>query len=176
MAEFPPLTAAELAAWTATDAAQGYAPATTAQQATAANGWVSCLPHARVPTAPPSSGMDAASVLQQHAQIRQLLATGGCINLRGQPYVTKQGWAKAAVLCGVSFTQLSSEVVRDDKGHMVWASCTIRASLPGGRFSDSTAFCERTEKKFTNPGHDIPTTAETRAKNRCMQDLTGYSG
>lgn len=39
----------------------------------------------------------------------------------------------------------------------------------GGRFSDGWGSCERREKRFLKPNHDIPSTAETRAKNRACQ-------
>lgn len=39
----------------------------------------------------------------------------------------------------------------------------------GGRFSDGWGSCERREKKFLKPNHDIPSTAETRAKNKACQ-------
>lgn len=42
----------------------------------------------------------------------------------------------------------------------------------GGRFSDGWGSCERREKRFLKPNHDIPSTAETRAKNKaCQVDL-----
>ncbi|KAK8574067.1 hypothetical protein V6N13_097061 [Hibiscus sabdariffa] len=43
----------------------------------------------------------------------------------------------------------------------------------GGRFSDGWGSCERREKRFLKPNHDIPSTAETRAKNKACQDLLG---
>lgn len=39
----------------------------------------------------------------------------------------------------------------------------------GGRFSDGWGSCERREKRFVKPNHDIPSTAETRAKNKACQ-------
>jgi len=42
-------------------------------------------------------------------------------------------------------------------------------SRSGGRFADGWGSCERREKKFLKPNHDIPSTAETRAKNRACQ-------
>lgn len=42
----------------------------------------------------------------------------------------------------------------------------------GGRFSDGWGSCERREKRFMKPNHDIPSTAETRAKNRACQVCT----
>ncbi|KAG6535899.1 hypothetical protein ZIOFF_000930 [Zingiber officinale] len=38
-----------------------------------------------------------------------------------------------------------------------------------GRFADYWGSCERHEKKFTKPENDIPSTAETRAKNKACQ-------
>lgn len=38
-----------------------------------------------------------------------------------------------------------------------------------GRFADAWGSCERREKKFMKPNHDIPSTAETRAKNKACQ-------
>ncbi|THU68250.1 hypothetical protein C4D60_Mb08t01940 [Musa balbisiana] len=42
-----------------------------------------------------------------------------------------------------------------------------------GRFADGWGSCDRREKKFLKPNHDIPSTAETRAKNKACQDLLG---
>lgn len=39
----------------------------------------------------------------------------------------------------------------------------------GGRFSDGWGSCELREKRFLKPNHDIPSTAETRAKNKACQ-------
>lgn len=39
----------------------------------------------------------------------------------------------------------------------------------GGRFSDGWGSCDRREKRFLKPNHDIPSTAETRAKNKACQ-------
>lgn len=39
----------------------------------------------------------------------------------------------------------------------------------GGRFADAWGSCERREKRFLKPNHDIPSTAETRAKNKACQ-------
>ena len=45
----------------------------------------------------------------------------------------------------------------------------------GGRFSDGWGSCDRREKRFLKPNHDIPSTAETRAKNKaCQVWLTPY--
>ncbi|CAI0427158.1 unnamed protein product [Linum tenue] len=49
----------------------------------------------------------------------------------------------------------------------------IKKSGEGGRFSDGWGSCEKREKRFLKPNHDIPSTAETRAKNKASQDLLG---
>lgn len=41
--------------------------------------------------------------------------------------------------------------------------------IRGGRFSDGWGSCDRREKRFQKPNHDIPSTAETRAKNKACQ-------
>lgn len=52
------------------------------------------------------------------------------------------------------------------------ASYMTRATyvtVRGGRFSDGWGSCERREKRFMKPNHDVPSTAETRAKNKACQ-------
>jgi hypothetical protein len=39
----------------------------------------------------------------------------------------------------------------------------------GGRFSDGWGSCDRREKRFQKPNHDVPSTEETRAKNKACQ-------
>ena len=41
--------------------------------------------------------------------------------------------------------------------------------IRGGRFSDGWGSCDRREKRFQKPNHDVPSTAETRAKNKACQ-------
>lgn len=48
-----------------------------------------------------------------------------------------------------------------------------RAIMPDGRFSDGWGGCTPVEKRFAKPNHDVPATAETRAKNRACSDLFG---
>lgn len=47
--------------------------------------------------------------------------------------------------------------------------CYLGLFARGGRFSDGWGSCERREKRFLKPNHDIPSTAETRAKNKACQ-------
>ncbi|XP_042469960.1 uncharacterized protein LOC122052482 isoform X2 [Zingiber officinale] len=44
-----------------------------------------------------------------------------------------------------------------------------------GRFADYWGSCERHEKKFTKPDNGIPSTAETRAKNKACQVISNLS-
>lgn len=47
--------------------------------------------------------------------------------------------------------------------------CPLPLVTRGGRFSDGWGACDRREKKFNKPNHDIPSTAETRAKSKASQ-------
>ncbi|KAI3742244.1 hypothetical protein L1987_59924 [Smallanthus sonchifolius] len=61
----------------------------------------------------------------------------------------------------------------DDNRNVQRAEFIIRAHMQGGRFSDGWGSCDRREKRFIKPNNDIPSTAETRAKNKACQDLLG---
>ena len=75
----------------------------------------------------------------------------------------------------MSFEHISNDFVLDDtpQQNVISARFVIRAILPSGRFADGWGSCSRGEKSFSKPNHDIPATAETRAKNRACQDLFG---
>ncbi|KAK1583028.1 hypothetical protein Q3G72_020391 [Acer saccharum] len=61
----------------------------------------------------------------------------------------------------------------DENCNVQRAEFVVRAYMQGGRFSDGWGSCERHEKRLIKPNHDIPSTAETRAKNKACQDLLG---
>ena len=52
---------------------------------------------------------------------------------------------------------------------------SVSLYIRGGRFSDGWGSCERREKKFNKPNNDIPSTAETRAKNKACQVCLPFS-
>eukprot|EP00899_Mesostigma_viride_P027028 jgi/Mesvir1/750/Mv17351-RA.1 len=92
---------------------------------------------------------------------------------RGIKFIKRSGWRKIASLFGVSLEIRKIDSTFDDGGCVIRSECLVRASLANGRFSDGYGSCDRREKKFTKVNSDVPATAETRAKNRAIQDLIG---
>ncbi|KAH9618633.1 hypothetical protein KSS87_022530 [Heliosperma pusillum] len=103
----------------------------------------------------------------------QVLEKSDYTMISGNPYIKKSGWRKIAFYFNVSFEIKDKTIEFDDNRNVQRAEFVIRASMLGGRFSDGWGSCERREKKFMKPNNDIPSTAETRAKNKACQDLIG---
>ncbi|CAH9050375.1 unnamed protein product [Cuscuta epithymum] len=93
--------------------------------------------------------------------------------ISGSPYIKKSGWRKISFYFNVSYEIKDKTIEFDDNRNVVRAEFVVRAYMQGGRFSDGWGSCERREKRFMKPNHDIPSTAETRAKNKACQDLLG---
>ncbi|XP_042036065.1 uncharacterized protein LOC121782309 [Salvia splendens] len=93
--------------------------------------------------------------------------------ISGNTYIKKSGWRKISFYFNLSFEIKDKTIEFDDNRNVQRAELVVRAYMQGGRFSDGWGSCERREKKFSKPNHDIPSTAETRAKNRACQDLLG---
>ena len=87
-------------------------------------------------------------------------------------FTKKSGWRKIA-----SFFNLTDEIIdrqiEKENGVTIYAEFTVRATAPNGRYAEGWACASANEKKFTKPDHDIPATAQTRAKNRAISDLVG---
>ncbi|XP_072996992.1 uncharacterized protein [Typha latifolia] len=93
--------------------------------------------------------------------------------ISGSPYIKKSGWRKISFFFNISFEIKDKSIEFDENQNVRRAEFVIRAFMQGGRFSDGWGSCDRREKKFLKPNHDIPSTAETRAKNKASQDLLG---
>ncbi|KAL3839535.1 hypothetical protein ACJIZ3_024126 [Penstemon smallii] len=93
--------------------------------------------------------------------------------ISGHPYIKKSGWRKISFYFNLSYEIKDKTIEFDEYRNVQRAEFVIRAYMQGGRFSDGWGSCERREKKFLKPNHDIPSTAETRAKNKACQDLLG---
>ncbi|KAH9325590.1 hypothetical protein KI387_005768, partial [Taxus chinensis] len=91
------------------------------------------------------------------------------ISMQGKPFIKKSGWRKIAFFFNISFEIKDKTIQLDQNSNVLRAEFVIRASMQGGRFSDSWGSCDRGEKRFSKPNHDIPSTAETRAKTRACQ-------
>ncbi|OMO97190.1 hypothetical protein COLO4_14816 [Corchorus olitorius] len=93
--------------------------------------------------------------------------------ISGNPFIKKTGWRKISFYFNLSFEIRDKNIEFDENRNVQRAEFVVRAYMQGGRFSDGWGSCERREKRFLKPNHDIPSTAETRAKNKACQDLLG---
>ncbi|XP_022983918.1 uncharacterized protein LOC111482396 [Cucurbita maxima] len=93
--------------------------------------------------------------------------------IAGNPFIKKSGWRKISFYFNLSFEIKDKTIEFDDNRNVQRAEFVVRAYMQGGRFCDGWGSCERREKRFIKPNHDIPSTAETRAKNKACQDLLG---
>ncbi|CAN4116096.1 unnamed protein product [Withania somnifera] len=93
--------------------------------------------------------------------------------ISGHPFIRKAGWRKISFYFNLSYEIKDKTIEFDENRNVLRAEFIVRAHMQGGRFSDGWGSCERREKKFLKPNHDIPSTAETRAKNKACQDLLG---
>ncbi|KAK3407012.1 hypothetical protein EUGRSUZ_K03142, partial [Eucalyptus grandis] len=89
--------------------------------------------------------------------------------ISGNPFIKKSGWRKISFYFNLSYEIRDKTIEFDENRNVQRAEFVIRAYMQGGRFSDGWGSCERREKRFSKPNHDIPSTAETRAKNRASQ-------
>lgn len=110
----------------------------------------------------------------------------------------KSAWRKLAVAFGVSCEITNRDYERNDAGRIIRAEVLVRATAPNGRYMDGVGACDAFERccptpcpkrtwgkhtccladctggrHFSNPQHDIPATAATRATNRACSDLFG---
>ncbi|KAI3782622.1 hypothetical protein L2E82_12675 [Cichorium intybus] len=102
-----------------------------------------------------------------------ILEKGDYTMISGNPYIKKSGWRKISFYFNISYEIKEKSIEFDDNRNVQRAEFIVRAHMQGGRFSDGWGSCERREKKFFKPNHDVPSTAETRAKNKACQDLLG---
>ncbi|MED6225224.1 hypothetical protein PIB30_091601 [Stylosanthes scabra] len=93
--------------------------------------------------------------------------------ISGNPFIKKTGWRKISCYFNISYEIRDKNIEFDENRNVQRAEFVVRAYMKGGRFSDAWGSCERHEKRFQKPNHDIPSTAETRAKNKACQDLLG---
>ncbi|KAK9170497.1 hypothetical protein Syun_002637 [Stephania yunnanensis] len=93
--------------------------------------------------------------------------------ISGNPYIKKSGWRKLSCYFNISYEIKDKSIEFDENRNVQRAEFVVRAYMQCGRFSDGWGSCDRREKRFMKPNHDIPSTAETRAKNKACQDLLG---
>ncbi|CAI0472706.1 unnamed protein product [Linum tenue] len=102
-----------------------------------------------------------------------ILEKSDYMTISGHPFIKKSGWRKISCFFNLSFEIKDKSIEFDENRNVQRAEFIVRAHMHGGRFSDGWGSCEKREKRFFKPNHDIPSTAETRAKNKACQDLLG---
>ena len=124
---------------------------------------------------PTGSTADLVENMQSYQELCvALLDDNDWQTIQGKRFPKRSAWRKLAVAYGVSFEIRSAEMVRDDDGNLKSAIFIVRATAPNGRHSDGWGACSVTERNAGRKAdHDIPATAETRAKNRAAADLFG---
>jgi hypothetical protein len=103
----------------------------------------------------------------------QILVPEDKQKVAGKHFIKKSGWRKLAMAFDISFEIRQCEITHNDQGNVKMATFIVRGMLPNGRFADAWGGCDAVEKRFNKPNHDVPATAETRAKNRACADLLG---
>ncbi|XP_044969330.1 uncharacterized protein LOC123429350 isoform X1 [Hordeum vulgare subsp. vulgare] len=121
----------------------------------------------------PSAAASVASFRKYQEVAVSILDKSDYTVISGNPYIKKSGWRKISCFYNISFEIKDHSIEFDDSHNVNRAEFLVRASMQSGRFSDGWGSCDRREKRFNKPNHDIPSTAETRAKNKACQDLLG---
>lgn len=129
---------------------------------------------------------------------KSLLTDDDHQTISGKRFRKKSAWRKLSTAFGVTFKISDRTITYDDDGHVLRAEFVVTATAPNGRSMDGWGGCDLKEKccgpdckkkkwsdhtccpqgcsgaiHFSHANHDIPATAETRAKNRAASDLFG---
>ncbi|XP_071688229.1 uncharacterized protein [Rutidosis leptorrhynchoides] len=135
---------------------------------------VNCLSDCSVMTHSLSGRYPTVSVFKEYQNAAiAILEKSDYTMISGNPFIKKSGWRKISFYFNISYEIKDKTIEFDDNCNVQRAEFIVRAHMQGGRFSDGWGSCERREKRFVKPNHDIPSTAETRAKNKACQDLLG---
>lgn len=138
-------------------------------------------------------------IFEQYQElIKKLLDKSDYQQIGNRTFPKKSAWRKLSAALGVSFEITDRQIHLDDDGMILRADFVVRAIAPRGRFAEGWGACSRYERccnsgcnkrhehcpaaldslcpgipHFSHAEHDIPATAETRAKNRAASDLFG---
>lgn len=141
---------------------------------------------------------DLVALFDQYQQaLKALLNESDYQQIGGKSFRKKSGWRKLNVAFGVS-TSLRERVYEREGRNIIRAEVVAVATAPGGRLAEGLGACDAFERcceqpcrkrnwsnhsccsaecngirHFSNPNHDIPATAATRATNRASSDLYG---
>lgn len=133
----------------------------------------------RRPLAPLDVAATRAAITQYQSGLKALLDPAEDLQLfkdrKGEKhsFVKRSGWRKIALWCDLSLESRTEEIDRAEDGKVLRARVVYRALAPSGRFADGEGSCDRQERAFSKPEHDILATAATRAANRAVSNLVG---
>lgn len=140
-----------------------------------------------------------AAFAEYQALRMQLLEKSDFQKIGRREHPKKSAWRKLSTAFGVSLSIVSKDHTREG-GRIVRSEFVCRATASNGRFAEGWGLCDVHEKccepgctkgsghfhcparsgeectgfrHFSHAEHDIPATAETRAKNRAASDLFG---
>lgn len=158
------------------------------------------LPSQAVLTPAPLAGLVEARAAYQELCL-QLLDDSDYDSIDGKQVRNKQGWRKLGAAFNISEELLERSVHRDPAGLVMSAEMVVRAVAPSGRYMDAYGAADVRDRccpkaygehcrinrhghhhcaadcsgrsHFSNPSHDIPSTAMTRAVSRAFEDLFG---
>jgi hypothetical protein len=135
-----------------------------------------------LPMQPPSPEQ-AKAAMELYQEISNALLTPDDVQdistrKERRTFPKRSAFQKLANAYRVSTEIVSEQIDYDDDGKIVRARYRVRATHPDGRSTEGTGACAASEDRFkTNAGkidHDLPATAETRAKNRAISDLVAF--
>lgn len=150
----------------------------------------------------PVGSVDALrqAFLEYQELTKSLLTDDDYQTIGNKRFPKKSAWRKLSTAFGVSFKIADKQIEYDEEGRAQRAEFTVTATAPNGRAMDGWGSADLHEKccdrgcskggkhthckaakgehcdgtiHFSHPNHDIPATAETRAKNRAASDLFG---
>ena len=120
------------------------------------------------------SAAETLSYMEGYENVcRQILKADDIQRIGKSEFIKRSGWRKLGVWAMVSASIVEESEVRDELGVLVRARFKVRASAPNGRSMEGIGVCDRSERRFSKPEHDIVATAHTRAINRAFADLFG---
>ncbi len=137
-----------------------------------------------VPVATPEKA--GAAVEEYQAICDAMLDNTDYQTISGKKFRKKSGWRKLALAYGVSDEIVETINEFDENKRIIFSMVRARATAANGRTTENIGVCDLFEKcsykcaetcdgtkHFSNPQHDIPATAATRAINRAFSDLFG---
>lgn len=102
----------------------------------------------------------------------KLLDNQDFVEIKGERYAKKSTFRKLALAFGISTDVIKEE--RIENKNSFGYEVTIKAVSPAGRFMTAMGSCHSDERRF-NKSSDIRAIAQTRATNRAIADLIGWS-